>query len=96
MPVDRERLALAILNSDRNAGGWPSVGSRSNIPDSEGYVRNVDAILADITEQGLVIVPRVPSAAMCAAGAEPWSEHDDTHEAVCEIWSAMIAAEVGE
>lgn len=56
-----ERLALAILNSDRIDGGWPPVGSRENIPDSDGYVRNVKAILSELSAAGFVIVPETPS-----------------------------------
>ena len=46
----REVIALALLNDDRKAGGWPEVKSREAIPNSEGYPRNADAALAAIKE----------------------------------------------
>lgn len=42
----REKVALALLNDDRNAAGFPSVPNRDKIPDSEGYLRNADAAIA--------------------------------------------------
>lgn len=46
--VVRERVALAILNSDRAMAGFPPMDSRDNIPDSDGYVVNADAALTAI------------------------------------------------
>lgn len=45
-----EKAALAILNSDREAAGFPPVESRETIPDSDGYVRNAIAVLQAIRE----------------------------------------------
>mgnify|MGYP001496878434 CR=1 FL=1 len=53
----REVIALALLNDDRKAGGWPEVKSRETIPNSEGYPRNADAALAAIKQAGFVVVP---------------------------------------
>lgn len=44
--IDREAIALALLNSDRGMAGFPPVTSRASIPDSDGYLVNADAILA--------------------------------------------------
>tara|TARA_Y100001934_G_C12370493_1_gene786008 strand:- start:1830 stop:2147 length:318 start_codon:yes stop_codon:yes gene_type:complete len=52
----REVIALALLNDDRKAGGWPEVKSREAIPNSEGYPRNADAALAAIKQAGFVVV----------------------------------------
>lgn len=49
-----ERVALAILNSDRNAAGFPATGSRTTIPDSDGYVRNARAAIEALMEHTLV------------------------------------------
>lgn len=46
-----EEVALAILNSDRGAGGWPPLASRDNVPDSEGYVRNARAVVAAVLDE---------------------------------------------
>ena len=51
-----ERIALAILNDDRTASGWPSVESRENIPDSHGYLRNAQAALQAIRDNGYAVV----------------------------------------
>ena len=41
-----ERIALAILNSDRAMAGLPAAESRDEMPDSDGYVVNARAVLA--------------------------------------------------
>lgn len=46
-----ERVALAILNSDRVAGGLPELASRDDVPDSEGYVRNARAVIPIVLEE---------------------------------------------
>lgn len=43
---EAERLALVLINDDRAAAGLQPVSSRDTIPDSDGYVRNAQAILA--------------------------------------------------
>ncbi|WP_260581164.1 hypothetical protein [Sphingopyxis sp. PET50] len=53
-----EIMALAILNCDRKAGGWPPVESRANIPECHGYGRNAKAVLSALTEAGYAIVPK--------------------------------------
>jgi hypothetical protein len=40
-----EKLALAAINSDRAADGWPPLTSREDVPDSDGYPRMVKAVL---------------------------------------------------
>ncbi len=45
-----EKIAVALLNDDRTAAGWPPVTSRDKIPDSDGYVRNARALLPLITQ----------------------------------------------
>jgi len=46
-----ERVALVLLNDDRQAAGLPTVPSRDNIPDSEGYVRNARAVVAAVLDE---------------------------------------------
>lgn len=71
-----ETIALAILNSDRVAGGWPPVESRDGIPNSDGYARNAADVLTALHAAGYAIVPREPTKAMTMAAAEisnrPW------------------------
>lgn len=88
MQIDRERLALAILNSDRVAGGWPRIETRTHVPHSEGYLRNVDDLLADIAAQGFVIVPCEPTQVMLDAVCR--DAEDD--ERMREDWRTMIDA----
>lgn len=40
-----ERVALAILNSDREMRGLHPLTSRENVPDSDGYVTNARAAI---------------------------------------------------
>lgn len=110
MQIDREKLALAILNSDRVAGGLKPVGSREGIKDSHGYLRNVDDVLAEIEAQGFVVVPREPTLDMLQAGRDAVLrtrrygvsgmsiEAQIRNECVREAaaWSAMIDAGKGE
>lgn len=81
---------------------------RATIPDSNGYLINVDYILADIEAQGFVVVPREPTEAMqeaaCRAhcdyfGGDGWWDSGliaDTKpkaiEAMRVAYSAMIDA----
>ncbi len=106
MKPDRERLALAILNSDRAAAGLPATASRDDIPNSYGYLRNVDAILSDIRAQGYRIVPewqsietapyqmpvevRVGHMTM-AATLEPNASEDE--HGSCDQWQAVHEGE---
>lgn len=83
-----QAIALAILNSDRRAGGWPAVESRDGIPDSEGYVRNAQAALTAITEAGYAVVPVEPDEAMTLIGDGERVARDDA----AEIYRAMISA----
>ena len=45
-----ERVALAIMNSDRVAGGLPELASRDDVPDSDGYLRNAMAVIPLVME----------------------------------------------
>ena len=47
----REEVALALLNDDRVAAGWPAVVSRDGIENSDGYLRNADAAIAIVLER---------------------------------------------
>ena len=95
-----EAIAVAIVNSDRIAGGWPPVESRDDIPDSDGYVRNATAALTAITEAGFVVCPRELTEAMLEVGLfEAESCTDDwTSAAAClpkHVWGGMIRAAQG-
>jgi len=83
----REVIALALLNDDRKAGGWPEVKSRETIPNSEGYPRNADAALAAIKQAGFVVVPAEPTEAMISAGL-PIADLDSGHPE--DIYRAML------
>lgn len=101
MQIDRERLALAILNSDRVAGGWPRIETRTHVLNSEGYLRNVDDVLAEIEAQGFVVVPREPTEAMIdrfVSRALNVSVHGDGgwSNYAREQWAAMLKAAEGE
>ncbi len=92
----REVIALALLNDDRKAGGWPEVKSRETIPNSEGYPRNADAALAAIKQAGFVVRPAEPTGTMkragrYAIGAEPDSPAD-SEGAAENCYRAMIEA----
>lgn len=56
-----ERVALAILNSDRTAAGLTPAKSRDEIPDSDGYVRNAIAVINEM---------RVPTMTMLNAAVD--------------------------
>lgn len=45
-----ERVALAVLNSDRIAAGLMPQPNRDNIPDSDGYVTNARAAIAALAQ----------------------------------------------
>lgn len=79
-----ETLALAILNDDRQAAGLPPVASRDSIPDSDGYVRNVRALLTALLD---------PTEEMIEAGwlesPARWSGCEDD---LTPVWQAMIGA----
>lgn len=100
MQIDRERLALALVNSDREMAGLPPVESRETISNSDGYCINADAILADIEAQGFVVVPRAPSENTQLHGRDAISDRinrkdDDvtiTAEDAAACWRAMIDA----
>lgn len=47
----REEVALALLNDDRVAAGWPAVVSRDGIENSDGYLRNATAAIAIVLER---------------------------------------------
>jgi len=81
-----ERAALAAINSDRVAGGLHPLTSRGNVPDSEGYVRNVHAILEAIREPSPAMIDRFVSRALqvSVSGEGGWSRY-----AVGQ-WQAMI------
>lgn len=67
-----EALALVLVNDDRTAAGWPAVVSRSTIPDSEGYVRNVRALVAALPGLGLALEEVGPDVATgCADDLSP-------------------------
>jgi hypothetical protein len=83
-----EIMALAILNSDREAHGWPPVASRENIPDSEGYVRNARDVIAALADTGLAVVPVEPTEAMLTAGQDAWL--DDPARRSSTLYRAMI------
>tara|TARA_Y100000296_G_scaffold61326_1_gene71113 strand:- start:244 stop:600 length:357 start_codon:yes stop_codon:yes gene_type:complete len=87
----REVIALALLNDDRKAGGWPEVKSRETIPNSEGYPRNADAALAAIKQAGFVVVRAVPTEAMVEAGDAAFYD-DDGSESLARTYRAMIEA----
>lgn len=88
----REVIALALLNDDRKAGGWPEVKSRETIPNSEGYPRNADAALAAIKEAGFVVVPAEPTEAMVDAAAKDFRGDLVTARGASGIYRAMIEA----
>lgn len=76
-----ERVALAILNSDREmAGLWP-VCSRLNVPESDGYVVNAIAVLKAL---------RDPTPEMKALGAKVTGNYDIAHECYVQMLSAAI------
>ena len=92
-----EIMALAALNRDRVAGGWPPVESRDNIPDSEGYVEGAQAALTALREH-YAVAPREATVGMIGVG---WSvipcEWDTPPQEDCDIgidaiYSAMLAA----
>ena len=62
-----EKLALALLNDDRMAAGFPPVESREHIPDSDGYVRNARAVLTALREP----TPEMVEAARKGAVLDP-------------------------
>lgn len=100
MTLDRERLALALVNSDREMAGLPTVESRETISNSDGYCINADAILAEIEAQGFAVVPREPSENTQLHGRDAISDRlnrkdDDmtiTAEDAAACWRAMIDA----
>lgn len=62
-----ERMALAILNSDRTMRGLRTLESRDNVPDSGGYVVNARAALAaaleplgEIAREIVIQIKRLP------------------------------------
>lgn len=59
MSNDLERLALVILNSDREMAGFPPVESRETIPNSDGYVVNALAILTALRNPSDAVVEAV-------------------------------------
>lgn len=89
-----EIMALAILNSDRAAHGWPPVASRENIPDSEGYVRNARDVIAALADTGLAVVPVEPTEAMLIAAHEVKLTvyRDGKDHSTVPRWKAMIEA----
>jgi len=97
-----ERVALAIINSDRAAAGLPHAPSRENIPDSDGYVRNAVAALNAMREPSEEMVR---AGAIAASGdydwrvdpAIPYNECDYRFRAQWEgeasaAWETMIDA----
>lgn len=88
MPNDVvERVALAILNSDREMAGLGPVCSRLNVPESDGYVVNAIAALKAL---------RDPTPEMVDAGNRTAGREAQWHCSVDEIWSAMLSAAIGE
>tara|TARA_Y100000114_G_scaffold153717_2_gene174262 strand:- start:27079 stop:27351 length:273 start_codon:yes stop_codon:yes gene_type:complete len=84
----REKIALAILNSDRLAAGLEPAASRENIPGSDGYLRNARAAL-DALE--------TPTPEMVEASEKMLFEQGYCIDCgVEDIWSAMIRAAVAE
>jgi hypothetical protein len=84
-----KKIALAILNSDREAAGFPPVESRDGIPDSDGYVRNATAVLLAL---------RTPSETMVEAGNSVLTEigcNPVTGDEIA-VWQAMIDAALTE
>lgn len=91
-----EIMALAALNRDRVAGGWPPVKSRDDIPDSHGYVEGARAALSALREH-YAVVPREASKAMLdafVARALQVSVHGEggLSEYGRNQWATMIAA----
>jgi len=41
-----EQVALAMINRDRAAGGWPEVASRDTIANSDGYAECAEIAIA--------------------------------------------------
>jgi hypothetical protein len=85
-----ERLALAILNDDRNAAGLRPVEGRESIPDSEGYVRNARAVLTALLEP----TPEMVAEAVDNAGPIGCCTHSP--ETARETWQAMLNAALTE
>jgi hypothetical protein len=64
-----EAMALAMLNRDRNASGWPSVKSRDSIENSHGYVECAKAALS-VVKQHLTSVESVERATLARINAD--------------------------
>lgn len=87
-----ERLALAILNSDREAAGLPSFASRDTVPDSDGYVRNAHAVLTALREP----TPRMRKAGEIEMKARHPNLDCFNDPFVDSTWQAMINAALNE
>lgn len=69
--TDLEKLALAILNSDRQMAGWPTAESRENIPYSDGYVVNAKAVLSALLPPSEGMIEAMARALCHARGLNP-------------------------
>lgn len=104
MQVDRERLALAVVNVFRENAGFTPIASVTEVIGRDTYRAGVDAILADIEAQGFVIVPRAPCENTQLHGRDAISDQinrkdDDvtiTAEDAAACWRAMIDAATAE
>jgi hypothetical protein len=89
-----EILALAILNSDREAAGLPHAESRESILDSDGYVRNARAVLTALLEPTPEMVARGVRYAMNVRIGSPEDPHWPDY--IHNMFRAMIQTALTE
>lgn len=90
-PIDRARHAAAEKLHETLYGDTDGLYGNATFAANAA----LDAFLAKLAEDGMVVVPRVATREMCEAGRrieEPMPT-DTYHRMYCgEVWSAMIAA----
>jgi hypothetical protein len=84
-----ERVALAILNSDRRAAGLTPAKSRDEIPDSDGYVRNAIAVINEMRVPTEEMIVAMHDGAMGGFGEDMG---DAQRQYVVDCWADMIVA----